>query len=164
MNVIVSAMDSADLTAWMTMRAMLWPDTTQDLHRKELEAFLQRGNFWGLLAETPNGDAAGFAEVAIRDYANGCVSRPVAFLEGIWVKPQLRRQGIGAQLLKATEAFLIVRGISELGSDALIDNQELHSAHRAWGFSETERVVYFRKSLEPVSVAEPKVREAPRLK
>lgn len=149
MTIIVRGMGAADFAVWAEMRAELWPDQTPDLHRTELEAFLQRGNFWGFIAEVSNSDAAGFAEVAVRDYANGCTSRPVAFLEGIWVKPQLRRQGIGAQLLRTIEAFLVHSGFSELGSDALIDNHESHSAHRAWGFSETERVVYFRKSLAP---------------
>jgi aminoglycoside 6'-N-acetyltransferase I len=45
------------------------------------------------------------------------------------------------------EEFLIARGFRELGSDALIENHGSHAAHRGWGFSETERVVYFRKPL-----------------
>jgi aminoglycoside 6'-N-acetyltransferase I len=47
--------------------------------------------------------------------------------------------------------FLASRGYRELGSDALIDNSASHAAHRGWGFAETERVVYFRKSLDPVA-------------
>jgi aminoglycoside 6'-N-acetyltransferase I len=89
--------------------------------------------------------AAGFAEVAVRSYANGCETHPVPFLEGIWVDPQFRRQGIGRQLLAHAQAFLVVRGFRELGSDSEIDNHASHAAHRSWGFSETERVVYFRK-------------------
>jgi aminoglycoside 6'-N-acetyltransferase I len=45
------------------------------------------------------------------------------------------------------EAFLITRGFREIGSDALNENHASHAAHRAWGFSETERVIYFRKAL-----------------
>ncbi|HEY7296910.1 MAG TPA: aminoglycoside 6'-N-acetyltransferase [Xanthobacteraceae bacterium] len=150
MNVTVREMDASDRAAWAAMRTELWPDEPLSVHQSELREFLQRGNFWGFVAEVPNGEAAGFAEFAIRDYANGCLGRPVAFLEGIWVKPQFRRQGIGARLLKAVEAFLTARGFTELGSDAAIDNRESHVAHAAWGFKETERVVYFRKDLKPV--------------
>jgi aminoglycoside 6'-N-acetyltransferase I len=96
----------------------------------------------------PDGEIAGFAEVAIRKYANGCDTRPVAFLEGIWVKPELRRRGIGASLIGHAETFLASRGFRELGSDTYIDNRASQDAHRAWGFSETERVVYFRKILK----------------
>jgi len=65
------------------------------------------------------------------------------------VRPRLRRQGIGAQLLAKIEEFLIVRGFTELGSDVLIDNTESLAAHAGWGFAETERVIYFRKDLKP---------------
>jgi aminoglycoside 6'-N-acetyltransferase I len=39
------------------------------------------------------------------------------------------------------------QGCSEFASDALLENSDSHSMHRALGFEETERVVYFRKSL-----------------
>ena len=90
----------------------------------------------------------GFAEVSIRKFANGCETQPVAFLEGIWVEPPLRRQGIGRLLVEHIEAFAVARGFREIGSDALLDNEASHAAHRDWGFSETERVVYFRKALD----------------
>lgn len=38
-------------------------------------------------------------------------------------------------------------GCRELASDALLENQASHAAHRALGFVETERVVFFRKPL-----------------
>jgi aminoglycoside 6'-N-acetyltransferase I len=74
-------------------------------------------------------------------------SQPVPFLEGIFVRPQFRRLGVGARLIAHIEDFVAARGFHELGSDALIDNHESHAAHRGWGFSEMERVVYFRKIL-----------------
>jgi aminoglycoside 6'-N-acetyltransferase I len=78
-----------------------------------------------------------------------CNTKPVGFLEGIWVKPKFRRQGIGAQLIKKAEALLVECGFRELGSDTPINNRDSQEAHLAWGFSETERVVYFRKALAP---------------
>jgi aminoglycoside 6'-N-acetyltransferase I len=71
----------------------------------------------------------------------------VPFLEGIWVETELRRQGVGKALIEYAANFLVARGFSELGSDAEIDNHVSHASHRGWGFSETERVVYFRKTL-----------------
>jgi len=146
---VVREMEAADRPVWTEMRTELWPEQPLEAHRGELEEFLQRGNFWGFISEVSTGTAAGFAEIAIRDYANGCLSRPVAFLEGIWVKPHLRRQGIGGRLLAGAEQFLIARGFGELGSDALINEHGSHAAHAAWGFAETERVVYFHKWLQP---------------
>ena len=51
--------------------------------------------------------------------------------------------------LRASEALLVERGFRELGSDTYIDNRQSQAAHLAWGFSETERVVYFLKILGP---------------
>jgi aminoglycoside 6'-N-acetyltransferase I len=44
-------------------------------------------------------------------------------------------------------SFLLEHGFREVGSDTPIANLPSQAAHRAWGFSETERVVYFRKLL-----------------
>jgi aminoglycoside 6'-N-acetyltransferase I len=90
----------------------------------------------------------GFAEVALRPYANGCDSQPVAFLEGIWVAEPERGRGVGAALIRHIEAFLLARGYRELGSDTPLTNLTSQNAHRRWGFTETERVLYFRKLLD----------------
>ena len=42
----------------------------------------------------------------------------------------------------------LLKGCTELASDALIDNTLGHQMHRGLGFDETERVVYFKKSLK----------------
>src|SRR5262245_8619380 len=116
------------------MRTALWPDETPLTHAKMIHELLGDGDF---------------AEIAVRKYANGCNTRPVAFLEGVWVRPQFRRQGIGRRLLAHAETLLAARGFRELGSDTWIDDCTSQAAHLAWGFSETERVVYFRKILKP---------------
>jgi aminoglycoside 6'-N-acetyltransferase I len=116
-------------------------------HAEEIDGLLGSDDCWGFIAETGDGAPAGFAEIAIRQYANGCTTRPVPFLEGIWVKAEFRRQGVGARLIEAAEAFLSDRGYREVGSDAEIENRVSHAAHGGWGFTETERVVYFRKAL-----------------
>jgi aminoglycoside 6'-N-acetyltransferase I len=147
MNFKIKKMDAADRAVWMDMRVGLWPDDAPSALLRSIEAILSGDDAWAFLAESTEGTPAGFAEVSIRKYANGCDSEPVPFLEGIFVRPQFRRQGAGARLIAHIEAFLMERGFNELGSDALIDNRDSHAAHCGWGFSETERVVYFRKAL-----------------
>jgi aminoglycoside 6'-N-acetyltransferase I len=150
MNLNVREMHVSDRDAWIEMRDSLWPhEESPSLHAREVETILAGDDAWGFIAESIDGTSAGFAEVSIRRYANGCDSRPVPFLEGIFVRPQFRLQGVGARLIAHIEAFLMARGFREFGSDALIDNHQSHAAHRGWGFSETERVVYFRKFLNP---------------
>jgi aminoglycoside 6'-N-acetyltransferase I len=145
-SVEIRPMKRGDVGAWARMRYALWPEA--DEHAKDIERVLTGSDEWGFLAET-DGVPVGFAEISIRKFANGCETAPVPFLEGIWVEPELRRRGIGRALVAHVEAFVRARGFREIGSDALIDNQASHAAHAAWGFSETERVVYFRKGLDP---------------
>jgi aminoglycoside 6'-N-acetyltransferase I len=131
------------------MRAALWPEESLQTHAEEVDRLLGSEDSWGFIAETSGGAPVGFAEVAIRKYANGCTTRPVPLLEGIWVKAEFRRQGVRARLIETAEAFLADRAFREIGSDAEIENLVSHAAHAGWGFTETERVVYFRKAINP---------------
>ena len=144
---VIRSAGNADRAAWAAMRAALWPEEDVEAHARGIDAVLARSNVWGFIAEA-DGVVVGFAEIAIRPYANGCDSQPVAFLEGIWVAEPARRHGIGKQLIAYIEAFLLARGFRELGSDTPLDNLASQDAHRGWGFAETERVVYFRKPLD----------------
>ncbi|MEC5398721.1 aminoglycoside 6'-N-acetyltransferase [Uliginosibacterium sp. H1] len=93
--------------------------------------------------------ALGLVEAALRhDYVNGTDSSPVVFLEGLYVTPEARRQGVAVELVAAVEEWARKRGCHELASDAALDNLTSHATHHALGFAETERVVvFFRKRL-----------------
>jgi aminoglycoside 6'-N-acetyltransferase I len=94
------------------------------------------------------GDAVGFVEGSIRaDYVNGTRSSPVAFLEGLYVAPGFRRQGVARALVDSVAQWARSAGCVELASDSLLDNELGHAAHRSLGLEETERVVYFRRTL-----------------
>jgi aminoglycoside 6'-N-acetyltransferase I len=151
MNISIREMGAADRAVWAEMRSALWPEETAQEHATGIDEMVGLDDAWGFVAETADGTPVGFAELAIRKYANGCTARPVPFLEGIWVRAEFRRQGIGARLVAHVGAFAADRGFHEIGSDTQIDNLTSHAAHRGWGFSETERVVYFRKALSETS-------------
>ncbi len=123
------------------MRRALWPDCDET----ELDGLFLREGQAVLIAEHGE-QAIGFAEVAVRSYAEGA-SGPAAYLEGIWVDPAFRRRGAAMALLEAAEAWGKARGHSHLGSDADIDNAESHAWHRAAGFAEIERLVLFGKTI-----------------
>jgi aminoglycoside 6'-N-acetyltransferase I len=151
MNISIREMGAADRAAWAEMRGALWPEETAQEHATGIDEIVGLNDAWGFIAETVDGTPVGFAELAIRKYANGCTARPVPFLEGIWVRAEFRRRGIGARLIAHVGAFAADRGFREIGSDTEIENRTSHAAHRSWGFSETERVVYFRKALNASS-------------
>jgi aminoglycoside 6'-N-acetyltransferase I len=99
--------------------------------------------------ERAEGSLAGFVEVGARPYADGCDTSPVGYLEAWYVDPEVRRQGHGRALLAAAEAWARERGYREMASDSSLDNVGSHAAHRRAGYAEVDRVVQFRKPLEP---------------
>jgi aminoglycoside 6'-N-acetyltransferase I len=134
------------------MRYKLWDQLALDEHVEDIGRMLRSGKRFGYVALVDSHEPAGFAEICIREYANGCTSQPVPFLEGIWVDPRHRRRGAGRTLMTAITADLVAEGFHEICSDAEIRNRRSHQAHRDWGFEETSRVVYFRKQLADPTV------------
>ena len=140
--------DPSDIE-WLEMRGHLFPHADSSLLELEAERLVANpARQVAFLVVSSGRRAVGFVEVSLRsDYVNGCTSSPVAFLEAIYVKPEFRRQGIARRLCEASARWGLGKGCTELASDALIDNTLGHEMHRCVGFEETERVVYFRKSL-----------------
>jgi aminoglycoside 6'-N-acetyltransferase I len=146
----IQAAAENDSKDWIALRMALWPEA-QD-HEGDLARMLAAPErFITFLARDDSGAAVGFAEISLRhDYVNGCETSPVGFLEGIYVVPARRRQGVARLLSQAAEGWTRARGCTEFASDALLDNIDSHRMHAALGFQETERVVGFRKVLRPV--------------
>ena len=146
----VAAATATDLADWATLRQALWPRLGLQGHAAEIAQMLEEpSDLANFIARTAEGTAVGLAEAALRhDYVNGCRTSPVAFLEGIYVRPQHRRSGTARLLVAAVEDWAQAMGCSEFASDAALDNVDSHRMHAALGFAETQRVVYFRKALQ----------------
>jgi aminoglycoside 6'-N-acetyltransferase I len=134
---------------WLRLRQELWPHCSREEHLTEMSSFCARPErFAQFVAYAGSGQAVGFIEVAVRtDYVNGTDSSPVAFVEGIYVVPEARRMGTARALVAAAERWAANKGCREIASDAGLENETSHAMHRALGFQETERVVFFRKLL-----------------
>lgn len=147
---IVRDVTASDAPAWLRLRQVLWPQQAESEHAAEITEFLE-GHAREPLAVLVAADGAhqliGFAELSVRAYAEGCHSDRVAYLEGWYVVPDARNQGIGRALLAAAEAWGRSQGCVELASDAELTNDTSAAAHRALGFVEVARVRCFRKDL-----------------
>jgi aminoglycoside 6'-N-acetyltransferase I len=135
--------------AWRQMRQALWPEMKEEENLLETEAMTKAtSRFLVRVAMNREDQPIGFVEATVRnDYVNGCSTSPVAFLEGIYVEPRVRRRGVARALVNAVEEWGREMGCREFASDALLENASSHSMHAGLGFQETERVVYFRKDL-----------------
>ena len=146
---LIERCTSVEQLGWLELRQALCTDCATEVQLLEMAehvAIPQR--FADFVAYSDWGKPVGLAEAAMRtDYVNGTTSTPVAFLEGIYVLPESRRQGVAASLVAAVCGWARASGCCELASDAALENQLSHAVHRALGFEETERVVFFRKPL-----------------
>ncbi len=131
------------------MRLALWPELAHEAHPEgDATQWLARTDAVVLVAERPDGiGLAGFVEVGERAFADGCNTAPVAYLEGWYVDPDLRRRRIGTALVDAAVRWATQHGYQELASDALLENIESQRAHEATGFVEVERAVRYRRLL-----------------
>lgn len=142
-GVVVRPYERGDWDAWRRMRTALWPDQTED----DMRDWLAREDAVTVVALRADGSPCGFAEAATRPYADGCLTSPVAYLEGWWVDEGMRRRGVGRALVATVERWARARGLEELASDALLDNVTSQRAHERIGFEEVERLVVYRKPL-----------------
>jgi len=120
------------------MRLALWPETSPEQHRKEMEMVLSKADrYVVIVCEDAQCDLIGFAEVSLREWAEGCLSSPVGYLEGWYVAEGFRGHGIGKSLLSASEDWVRSQGCTEMASDTNIGNKESEVAHKKLGFEVT---------------------------
>jgi len=149
LGVMIELCASVEQPGWLFLRQLLWPHCTQAEHLAEMRAFVaQPDRYIQFMAYGESYQAVGFVEASLRnDYVNGTESSPVAFLEGLYVVPRHRRRGIARCLVAAIGEWAAAHGCHEFASDAPLKNELSQAVHKALGFMETERVVYFRKVL-----------------
>ena len=136
-----------DRDEWFRMRDSLWMGSPDD-HIQEIEVFFvtpQDGTTF--VVERPDGGLCGFIEIRLRNYAEGCISSPVPYIEGWYVDKDMRRSKLGSRLVQAAEEWARSQGYSEMASDTQLENKVSQQAHQALGYQKVERIVCFRKDL-----------------
>src|SRR5215471_6410344 len=104
MEVSVRNVAASDAAAWKALRSELWPDGADD-HAAEIAMF-----FAGtleeptavLMAESAEGTIVGFAELSIRRDVAGLEGKRTGYVEGLYVCPEFRWQGVARTLLYAS--------------------------------------------------------------
>ena len=121
----------------------LWPDHSIDEMRQEAPALLADPHTLIALF-----DDRAFAQCGLRhDYVEGTDSSPVGYLEGIYVSPELRHQGVARALVDFCADWARAQGCREFASDCELDNADSLAFHLAAGFREANRIICFVKKL-----------------
>jgi aminoglycoside 6'-N-acetyltransferase I len=150
MHVRIGSAADTDVVARMFFE--LWPEGPLAEHHEEATLILAGAPpstmpLVVFVAEA-DGGVIGFIEVGLRSHADGCDTRqPVGFVEGWYVEPAQRGQGVGRALMGAAENWARSHGCRELASDTWIDHESSQRAHEALGFEVVDRCVNFKKAL-----------------
>jgi aminoglycoside 6'-N-acetyltransferase I len=144
----VRPLEESDLAEWFRLRKLLWDATDEGEHKAEMLDILEHSDSQlVLVAELKNGRLGGFLEASIRPFVEDCHSDHVGYLEGWYVEPELRQQGVGRKLVSAAERWARGKGCIEMASDAEVGNETSVAAHTGLGYAETSRLVHLRKDL-----------------
>lgn len=144
----VRPLRESDLNEWFRLRKLLWDATSDDDHKSEMLDILDHPDSQHVLfADSGSGRLIGFLEVSIRPFVEDCSTDHVGYLEGWFVDPQFRKNGVGRELVRHAEAWARERGCSEMASDAEVGNDSSLAAHQNLGYAVTSRLIHLRKEL-----------------
>ena len=147
-TVTVRRVTPEDKPEWLRMRLLLWPNHTPAELLTDMDNIMaSQDELPVFIALQGAGRPVGFLEAGLRKYADGCETSPVGYIEGWFVDAELRRQGVGAALVHAMEAWARNRGLIEIASDTWLDHEISIAAHTRLGYVVTERLVHFAKKI-----------------
>lgn len=146
MQIEIRKVTSAEKDAWFQMRKGVWTEAEDEYLLFDMDEALASEVDLIFMAFV-NDQPAGMLEASIREYAEGCNSSPVGYIEAWFVYGEYRRTGVAAELVKAAENWAKEKGCTEIGSDTWLDNEVSIKAHLKLGYYEVERLVHFAKQL-----------------
>lgn len=147
-NFRIRRLQKKDLSEWFRLRKLLWDESTDEEHKVEMVDIYEHTDLQlVLVAETEDESIIGFLEASIRPFVEDCHTDHVGYLEGWFVEPEYRRNGIGQKLVEQAEKWARSKGCEEMASDSEIDNDSSSGAHQKLGYTETSRLVHWRKDL-----------------
>ena len=125
------------------MREEIYSSLSDEYHEKEMEQIFKSDAWYCQFLMDENNHVLGLVELSSRNIVDGCLSSPVAYLEGLYLKSEYRGKGLGKQVIKILD-WCREGGFSELATDTELTNIKAQSFYKAVGFQETDRVVEFR--------------------
>ena len=146
MEITVRRITHEDKDEWFKMRKGIWPDAPDEYMTFDQDDILANENAVVFFAYA-DGSLAGMIEASIKDYAEGCETSPVGYLEAWYVYEQFRGQGVAKALTDTAENWIREKGCTEVASDTWLENLASIRAHEKSGYYEAERLVHFVKQL-----------------
>lgn len=130
------------------MREEVYSSLDDEFHSKEMEQIFVREDWFCYFLTDETNVFLGLVELSSRNIADGCLSSPVAYLEGLYLKKEYRGRGLGKEAVNVILAWCKENGYSELATDSELKNINAQMFFTAVGFQETYRVVEFSTKVK----------------
>lgn len=125
----------------------LWTDCNVEEEYQHYDGLINSGNEIVYVVTVDRAYVA-FIHLSIRsEYVEGTDELPVAYIEGIYVKPNYQKKGMAKRLVSEAEKWARAKGVKQIASDAPLTNMTSIKFHHSAGFREVERIVCFVKDL-----------------
>lgn len=138
---------AADKPEWVRMRQMLWPEAPLDYLEYDMDEILADPRQEVFIASRADGKPVAFIEASLREYAEGCETSPVGYIEAWYVDENIRGQKLGREIMSSAEEWARKKGCTEMASDTWLDNEVSIAVHMKMGYYEVEKLVHFLKKL-----------------
>jgi aminoglycoside 6'-N-acetyltransferase I len=137
--------DNGNARAWAGLCNELWPHHSID----EMLSDFYKGEYQNEYLYYADDMPVAFMSLSIRnEYVEGRDDdKPVGYLEGIYVKPECRRQGIARALVQYAKLWSAERGCAMLASDCELSNADSRAFHNKMGFNEVSINIHFTQAL-----------------
>lgn len=144
----VEAISEHNLYVLTELMLALWPDCSLKEEYANCQKILADSEQTCYLLKSED-DYIAFIQLSLRkEYVEGANSgTTVAYVEGIYVKDEFQKHGLGTQLFEAGLAWAKSKGCKQIASDAELDNQGSIAFHKKYGFREVNRIVCFIKDI-----------------
>lgn len=141
----IKSVTEETVSVWGSFASSVWQTGKQVL----MEQFAEGKFPFEFLYYSSSGIAVAWISLSLRhDYVEGCQFSPVAYVEGIFVHPDYRGQGIAAELLDFADSWAKSHGARELASDTDFENSHSQAFHTKNGFREVSRNIHYVRKVE----------------
>lgn len=143
----VEEISQHNLYALTALMIALWPDCSLKEEYENCQKIMLADDQTCFLLKDDVGYLA-FIQLSVRkEYVEGANSKPVAYIEGIYMKEEYRKLGLGAKLISLGVEWGKAKNCTQIASDVELDNQISINFHKKSGFKEVNRLVCFIKDL-----------------
>ena len=141
---ILAPINRDEFPVWQQMRKALYRAVDDAFNLQEMENIFTSDMWFCRFIENEDKQKIGLVEVSARNIVDACLTSPVAYLEGLYLVPEYRNQGIGKQVVNMIIKWCSENGFSELATDTELTNEAAQRFYKSLGFEETDRVVEYK--------------------